>query len=672
MDERAPSRRPNLNSMIAERLSRRRFLLQGSAAATATALAIPAARADSSASAPATRHVGKAGVPLRFDEVRHEFASGMRLPDSHEASVLLRWGDTLSGPPLENPIPQSGAEQARSFGTNCDYIAYMPLPLGSQNSDHGLLAVNHEYSWPPGMFTGYQSTREAAKTITKAEVAIEMESVGLSIVEVKNSESGWEAFSGSKHNRRISATTEMELTGPVAGHPRAMTSQDETGRKVYGTFANCAGGRTPWGTVLSAEENIQHYFYGDLRDLLETHPEEVRNHRRLGVGRLSKLDDAGNRKPIGDPRNGWFRFHDRFDVTKEPREANRFGYMVEIDPYDPSWTPKKRTGLGRYRHECACVHAVEGKQVVAYSTDDAYNQFIYKFVSKGIYDPSDRLANRELLADGTLYVAKFNEDGTGKWVEMTFTEPWLTPERSGLKDQGDICIETRFAADLLGATPMDRPEDIEISPVTGRFYVTLTKHPKRKPDQVHAANPRPQNIAGHIIEVLPPGEDGERDHWSDDFEWDIFLLAGDPTSWDPNQRGQYHANVSEHGWFINPDNLAFDPDGRLWIATDGFNENRDRLGGSAPVSDGLWACETTGPNRAKTQCFFLAPQLAESTGPTFTPDGTTLFVSIQHPGVGGPFNYDNPLTRWPDFDPNIPPRPSVVAITRKDGGKIGG
>lgn len=677
MAEDTPPTAPTLNRLIADRLSRRDFFgLVGGTAATLTLAGTAAAmgQAPDAAFSPATgswpntRHA----AALNFSEIAHRFAAETVVAPGYAAKPLLRWGDRLSGAPLEGPLPRDREEQTRAFGTNCDYIAFMPLPLGSNNSDHGLLCVNHEYSWPPAMFPGFTGTSDAALKMSESQTELEMAAIGHSIVEVKRDDDAWTIVVDSAHNRRITPFTEMEMTGPAAGHKRLQTRDDPTGRRVLGTFANCAGGTTPWGTVLSAEENVQDYFYGDLRQIPDSMSEEVRNHTAMGIGELSVRDDNGVPLPLKKgPRSSWYRFHDRFDLTKEPREANRFGYVVEIDPYDRGWTPKKRTALGRYRHECACVHAEEGKPVAVYSTDDAYNQFIYRFVSKGVYRAAEREANRDLLSEGTLYVAKFNEDGTGEWLKIAFQEPWLTPERSGLKDEADLYIETRFAAKLLGATPMDRPEDIEISPLTGRFYVTLTMDPGRKPETVNAANPRAENKAGHIIEILPPGEDGARDHLADGFNWDIFLLAGDPRSWNTNERGLYNPKISDNGWFINPDNLAFDPDGRLWIATDGFNDNRDRLGGPAPVSDGLWACETTGPDRARTKCFFLAPQGAESTGPTFTPDGRTLFVSIQHPGVGGPFTVDKPINRWPDFDRALPPRSSVIAITRKDGGKIG-
>ena len=370
---------------------------------------------------------------------------------------------------------------------------------------------------------------------------------------------------------------------------------------------------------------------------------EARNHARYGVGAAAWYP-------------WWARHHGRFDLGKEPNEPNRFGWIVEYDPYDPSSRPIKRTALGRCKHECATTTLDPDRRVVVYSGDDEIFEYLYRFVSEGRYDAEDRAANRDLLDRGTLFVARFHDDGTLDWLPLLYGSGPLTPA-NGFHSQAEVLIETRRAADLLGATPMDRPEDVESSPVTGRVYVALTKNPSRKPGGTDAPNPRGPNPSGHILELIPPG--GTR-HAADRFRWEVFLLAGDPAR--PRNGAAYHPDVSGDGWLAAPDNLAFDRHGRLWIATDGLQERG--------LADGIYGCQVEGPERALTRHLFRAPVGAEVCGPAFTPDGRTLFVSVQHPGSNSPGD-DRPRTPWPDVDPALPPRPSVVAITREDGGEIG-
>jgi secreted PhoX family phosphatase len=449
----------------------------------------------------------------------------------------------------------------------------------------------------------------------------------------------------SRYARRITAETDMEMTGPAAGHPRLRTSYDPTGRRVRGMLNNCAGGRTPWGTWLTCEENFNGYFAGMLAD---DHP-EYRNYRRLGL-----------------PAQwyNWSDFHDRFDVAKEPNEANRFGWVVEIDPFDPTSVPKKRTAMGRFKHEGAAgITARDGRYVV-YSGDDERFDYVYRFVTEGRIS-GDRARDMNLLDAGTLSVARYNADGTGDWLPLVFGVGPLTPA-NGFHSQADVLIETRRAADLLGATRMDRPEDVEANPATDRVYVMLTGNDRRKADEVDAANPRPDNRFGHVIEMLPEG----RDHTADRFTWDILLKCGDPALAEVG--ATFSVATSRDGWFAAPDNCAIDAEGRLWISTDGNTPGRTGR------NDGLWAVDTEGPARSTSRLFFKCPYGAELCGPEFTPDGQTLFLAVQHPGEGsaglpqGQVSlYETPSTRWPDFRPDMPPRPAVVVVTRVGGGRIG-
>ena len=333
----------------------------------------------------------------------------------------------------------------------------------------------------------------------------------------------------------------MNVLGPAAGHDRLKTSADPSGKTVTGTFNNCAGGQTPWGTCLMAEENVHYYFAGDARG-----NDETGNHLALGI--------------TTELRYQWSHYLDRFNVEKEVNEPNRFGWVVEYDPYDPQSVPVKHTALGRFRHEGATAVLSRDGEVVVYSGDDQLFQYVYKYVSNGRYDTDNPAANLTLLDDGILYVARYEEDGRLIWLPLMWGNGPLT-ERNGFYSQADVLIETRRAASFTGATPMDRPEDVETNPVTGSVFVSLTKNPFRRPFRVDGANPRGRNRAGHIVEMIPPGGSGPNaNHAATEFTWEVFLLAGDP--FDGRSGASYHPNVSASGWLANPDNLAFDPRGR--------------------------------------------------------------------------------------------------------------
>jgi secreted PhoX family phosphatase len=629
-----PSSEPAFGEIVAAHLSRR-DLLKGAAATLAAGLF-------------GNTLVGCASLaedapPLAFTEVTPGPQPDHAVARGYTAQVLVRWGDkVLPGAPDFEVRRQSVAAQARQFGYNCDFIAYAPLPAGSNASDRGLLWVNHEYTALHMMFPG-QDRKTMTATATREMADIELAAHGGSVIEVRRSGGRWQVVEGSRYARRITALeTPIRLSGPAAGHDRLKTNADRSGRRVIGMLNNCAGGWTPWGTVLSAEENFNMYFGGDV-----ARTPEARNYERYGFAANS--------------RYAFSRFHHRFNVEKEPNEANRFGWVVEIDPYDPQSMPVKRTALGRFKHEGATVWVNPDGRVTVYSGDDQAGDYVYKFVSRGRYDSRDRAANRDLLDEGTLYAARFSDDGTVRWLPLVHGEGPLTAA-NGFHSQADVLIETRRAADLLKATPMDRPEDVETNPVTGRAYVILTNNTRRKPEEVNRANPRAANAWGQILELIPPGTGRAADHTALEHRWDVFLVAG------PLDRGgRYGKGISAAGWLACPDGMAFDGRGRLWIASDqGGAQSKFRIG------DGLWATETIGPGRAATRYFYRAPTGAELTGPCFTPDDRTLFVAVQHPAADDPgSSFDRPSTRWPDFRDDMPPRPSVVAITKDDGGIIG-
>jgi uncharacterized protein len=607
-----------------------------------------------------TSRVALAASSFGFESLAQTITEDMQVAPGYTAQLLIRWGDPmLPGAPAFDPMNQTAEAQAKQFGYNNDFLGYFPLPRGSDNSEHGLLHVNHEYTSQELMFPGWTKL-EAAQGVpeddkaaaiaaasleaqTPEQSAVEMMAHGGAVIEVIKENGQWRVVEDSEYARRITADTEMTVAGPAAGHDLLKTSADPTGTRVLGTLNNCAGGKTPWGTVLMAEENFHGYFGGSAP---ETGP-LAETYKRYGV-------------PGGS--YAWAASVDRFDVGKEPNEPHRFGWMVEYDPYDPNSVPVKRTALGRMKHEGATPVVNKDGRLVAYAGDDERFDYLYKYISTGTYDPNAGMANSALLDDGTLYVAKFDEDKL-TWLPLVQGEGPLTAE-NGFPSQAEVLIFTRKAADLLGATPMDRPEDVEPNPVNGRVYVALTNNSRRKAEQVDGPNPRAENAHGQIVELVPPGEGADADHAATEFSWNMLILAGDPAK---DGSGAMYGEGSE-AWFSSPDNVAIDPQGRLWISTDqGGAQAKNN------IPDGMYCCDLEGAGRAVVKFFFAAPIGAEMCGPEFTPDGRTLFVAPQHPAEADGYvsTFENPSTRWPDFKEGVPPRSSIVAITKNDGGPIG-
>ncbi len=627
--------------VLGERLSRR-DVLKGSAAVAALSAA---------AGLVGPVLAGKAFAEgtkssLAFTELKRIYDQTHHVADGYRAEVLLRWGDKVAADALAfDPAVQTADGQAGQFGYNNDHLGFFPMPMGSGSSERGLLTVNHEYPNLHIMFPGLVAAEDdAGKAVTKDQADIGLASMGLSVVEIERKDGTWRAVEGSGISRRLTGVSEMTISGPAAGHDLLKTSADPTGTKVIGTSTNCAGGVTPWGTMLSCEEWSTSFFGGD-------------------AGKTSAKDALTRIGMESEDYFGLARFYDRFNVEKEPNEINRFMWVVELDPYDPNALPVKRTALGRFGHEGAAPVVNKDGRVVVYLGDDDYFEYVYRFVSKGAYNSTNRAANMSLLDEGTLSVAKLDVDGTLTWMPLVQGRGPLTAE-NGFPDQASVLIHARSAADKLGATPMDRPEDMEVSPTTGRVYAVMTKNKKRKADEVDAANPRAENHWGHIVELIPPGADAEggkdADHAADVFKWDILVLCGDPAK--PEIGAKFHAETTADGWFATPDNIAIDAKGRLWVATDGQN--------AFDIADGIFGMDLEGPGRGLPKALFACPTGAEATGPCFTPDGKTLFVSVQHPGENSQ-SVEKLTTTWPDFAEKGLPRPSVVAITKADGGEIG-
>jgi secreted PhoX family phosphatase len=638
-----------MGAVLVERLSRRDLakgiLAVSAVTATASPLALLATETASAQGANATPSFNFKEVASGVDD-KHYVAEG------YDADILIRWGDAvLPGAPAFDPSKLTKDGQAKQFGYNNDYLGYFPMPGAANASEHGLLCVNHEYTNEELMFPGLgrQDARRGSTTpfskMTKDIAEVEMMAHGGSVLEVRKTAGKWTVVADSKYARRITGETEMRISGPAAGHARLRTGADPSGSKVLGMLNNCAGGRTPWGTWLTCEENINGYFTGEI----DANHAEVRNYKRMGIpGRWYN----------------WGDYFDRFNIASEPNEANRFGWAVEIDPFDPTSIPVKRTALGRFKREGAAGILNKDGRYAIYSGDDQRFEYIYKFVTEDRFDPNNRAANINLLDTGTAYVARFNADGTGDWLALVHGQGPLT-DANGFKSQADVVIEARSAADLLGATKMDRPEDVEANPKTNKVYVMLTNNSARKADQVDAVNPRADNRFGHIIEIVPD----TNDHASTRFRWEILVKCGDPSI--AAVGATFNPNTSKDGWFGMPDNCAVDSMGRLWISTDGNYPKRTGR------SDGLWAMETEGAARATSKLFFRCPHGAEMCGPEFTPDDTTLFLAVQHPGETDESDpdaeaakFEEPVTRWPDFKDGIPPRPSIVVVTRRGGGKI--
>jgi hypothetical protein len=633
--------------ILAARLNRRDGV-KGIAAASAITLAGTGLGASTSAqNATPGATPGTTGNGLTFQAIAAATGNEVQVAEGFQVQPLASWGEPITADAPEfDPENQTAAAQAQQVGYNCDFVGFISLPLGSDASDHGLLVFNNEYTNGELMFPDYVTIEPPAEgeeepTIvlnpTQEIVDIELEAHGMTVVEIIRDEAGaWSIVRDGEYNRRITATTEMELTGPVAGSDLVRTNADTEGRTVIGTLNNCAGGVTPWGTVISGEENFNQYF----ANAAQLDPESV---QALSAARYGLNEEASDR--------GWEKFYDRFDLTKEPNEPFRFGWAVEIDPTDPTSTPKKRTALGRNKHEGHTSVAVDGRPVVIYSGDDQVFDYAYKFVTAGNYNASDRAANLDLLDEGTLYVAVFAEDGTGEWLPLIQGEGELT-EENGFATQADVLVNTRLAADLMGATKMDRPEDFETNPVTGKVYLACTNNGNRGVEDnygVDAANPRAENIWGHVIEITEAGND----HASTTFEWNLFITAGPADDQTTDYAGFDKSLVSA---FSAPDNVTFDNLGNIWISTDG-NRVED-------ANDGLFAVPTEGDERGFARRFFTVPDGAECSGPCFTPDNSALFIAVQHPGEGG--YWGEQVNTWPNNESGIVPRPTVVVVTRSD------
>ncbi len=560
-----------------------------------------------------------------FEAIPVSTADEVVVPAGYKAEVMVRWGDPLwsDAPEFDPATRGTAASQERAFGDNTD---------GQDvffHDGHVLLVVNNEYTNRDILW----GNNPDAKAASDDDVAKGMMAHGVTVVEIANTDGTWGIVKDSPYNRRITPQTDMTITGPAAGHDLMKTAADPTGTTSKGTWNNCGNGMTPWGTYLACEENFNGYFSAED----EAH-EVSAELKRYGVS--SK-----------DWGYGWAKIDERFDVSKNPNEPNRAGYVVEIDPTDPTSTPRKLTALGRFKHENAESVVNNDGRVVVYMGDDERGEFLYRFVSDGVYAAG--VDTNALLENGTLSVAKFNDDGTGEWLD-------LTPETTGLASQAEVSIHTRQGASAVGATTMDRPEWVAANPNVAEVYCCLTNNKNRgvKPNaggddtSVNGPNPREANNYGQIVRWRPEGGD----HTASGFAWDLYVLAGNPTVHQDANAGS--DNITADNMFNSPDGLKFDSNGLLWIQTDGKYSNEGDFAGQG--NNQMLAGD---PVTGEIRRFLVGPNECEITGLSWSPDRRTMFVGIQHPGEDG-------NSHWPEGGDAVP-RSAIIAVTRDDGGLVG-
>ena len=568
------------------------------------------------------------GLSSLFKPVKASTADTVTVPEGFDWDVLIRWGDPLwsKGSEFDEQTRGSGASQELACGDNNDGMALFTTKEG-----HHILAVNNEYTNPKIIYGNRASKLPENKDDLRKGKAAH----GVSVMEIRPSNGQWHIVKDSRYNRRITMDTPIEITGPLRGYAKLKTKADPNATLALGTWSNCGSGRTPWGTYLTCEENFNGYFLSSDRAYKPSGAM-----KRYGLGRKNSWPT-------------WDEVDERFDISKHPNEPNRVGYVVEIDPTNPDSTPKKLTALGRLKHENAEVVLAQDKRVVVYMGDDERGEYLYRFISEGKYSPGSK-NNHALLTQGSLYAAKFHPNGKkGEWLE-------LTPKTTRMSVE-EICLHTRMAASAVKATTMDRPEWVAASPDNKQVMCCLTNNKYRgikankggDATPVEGPNPRKENHYGQIVRWRP----NNADHGAKDFTWDLFVMAGNPTTHKDDKSGS--SNITADNMFNSPDGLAFDKNGRLWIQSDGDYSNQGDFAGMGNnqmlIGD---------PQTGEIQRFLVGPKECEVTGIAWSPDYKTVFVGIQHPGAEGKGN-----SHFPQGGNSVP-RSSVIAVRRKDGTEI--
>ena len=649
------SSNPTMYEISLARPSRRGFLF-GGLATIATGLfgASLTPRAVLAQTTATSGLLGFTAIPVSFDDT-------VMVPAGYKVQVLAPWGTPLLGDmPAFNSGANTGAEQGMQVGSHHDGMHFFGI---DGSSTDGLLVFNHEYveprfmhaaAWAGQAIDGDTVVFNADGKRDDDQVLKEINGHGCTVARVTRGADGWSVVADPA-NRRITGATPMEIAGPARGSAHMVTKHSPDGTLARGTLNNCANGHTPWNTYITAEENWAGYF-------VNADAEMAREQKRYGVS--AEESRYGWEKTVSNA-DEFARFNaaatgatSKDDYRNEP---NTFGWLVEFNPFDPASIPVKRTALGRFAHEgIVFAPVIAGKPLVCYSGDDSRFEYIYKFISADAYDPAT--ASGALLDKGTLYVARFNADGTGDWLALAPGENGLTPD-AGFADLADILVNTRAAADLAGATKMDRPEWGTVDPATGEVYFTLTNNNRRDLTQVDAVNPRAENVFGQIVRW----KYADTNHADTRFAWELFVMAGNP-----KQSTTFNdLTLNDDSIFACPDGIWCDPNSRLWIQTDMGDIGPDYEG---PLKDfGMNAMLAADPKTGEIRRFLTGPHGQEITGLSMTPDGKTMFVNVQHPGghtspedfAAGKFG-----SGFPDYNGSVP-RSATLVITRDDDGVIG-
>jgi len=649
---------------------------------------------------------------LTFTAVAKNHNDIVTVPEGYEANVIYALGDSINprvGDWDDNNIPSGPSFQFRS-GDCHDGMHFFGLNTSTKNFDEsvsaeGLLVMNHEYI--NQTFLHPKGPTKVDGRRPEDEVIRETNAHGVSIVHIKKDAATQKVTidKNSIFNRRITASTVMEFAGAAAGSGLLATRFSPAGRQTRGTHNNCGNGYTPWGTYLTTEENFIGYFARSTTDDALRTPEEIIALKRYGLkagsGSRYGWETAIGQVESQDLYDRWNADVKAAQATQDYRNGpNTFGWMVEIDPFDGRQNPVKRTSLGRFAHEDSACRAVVGQPLAFYMGDDSRGEYIYKFVSTAVWDVKDvnggYTAGDKYMNAGKLYVAKFNNDGTGQWIELAYGKNGLNESNSTypFKSQADVVIFARLAGDAVGATKMDRPEWCTVNPVNGEVYVTLTNNSNRGKDYAtDAANPRNYtdlyngtkeqkgNVNGHIIRF----KETDDKTTAETFKWDIYLFGAEASmASNINLSG-----LTDNNDLSSPDGMWFDPRGVLWIQTDdgAYTDVTNCMmlaalpgqigdGGTATTSNGQQTLVGAKVTDSTLRRFLVGPKQCEITGIAMTPDHKAIFINVQHPGEDSK-SYATPDSNWPatQKDPNnktARPRSATVVITRKDGGVIAG
>ncbi|MCG3885950.1 PhoX family phosphatase [Photobacterium leiognathi] len=668
------SNNKTFEDVLQANLQRRSILKGGLGVSAMTALGafgLTGCNSSSSTEGTTAKVADRSQAVLNFDSIPGSLTDAVSIPPGYTAQVLVPWGTPLNanGNVWKNDGTNDSTDQLNALGMHHDGMHFFPL---NEASTDGLLCINHEYIDQQALHPNWDKDTERAKEVRTDidEIRKEINAHGISVVRIQLKDNQWKLIDNDPLNRRYTGATVMDLSGPLAHSELTVTRFSPDGSQARGTLNNCGNGYTPWGTYLTCEENWPNYFTNTGT--------RTKEQDRIGVsdtrGRYKWETLAGHDEERLDE---FARFNlaptGSSSLDDYRNEANGHGYIVEIDPYTKNSRAKKRTALGRFRHEgCTFGKLEEGKPVVFYSGHDSRFEYLYKFESKALWDPADASPSNRLLTgdkymdEGTLYVARFNEDSTGTWLPLTLDSITSSGDTlaSHFNSLAEIIINTAGAADWVGATEMDRPEWAAVDPYTGSVYLTLTNNTKRT-DSTNPANPRLNNKFGHIIRW----DEGEN---PTEFDWDIFVF-GSPSNGDEETN---RSGLTDLNQFASPDGLAFDQRGIMWIQTDnGADEVEEYTNDQmlAVVPSQLLDSDDNqtviaSSNQAELKRFFVGPNGCEVTGFTISPDYTSLFVNIQHPS-NWPYS-DNAAEAAPNGT-EVRPRSSTVVIRREDGGEIG-